>query len=59
MTEADRREYTLRWAKALWQSQIQAGFCSTPRPITSEMTETMLRAAAAAVAVCSDLPTWE
>jgi hypothetical protein len=45
----DREEYVVRWASALWQSQIDAGLCSTPEPITLEMKAALRRAAEAAV----------
>lgn len=58
MTQNERDEYILRWAKALWQSQIDSGHATTSEPITENMREMMLQAAAAAVAVVDYLPVW-
>jgi hypothetical protein len=47
-------EYVERWSKAIWQSQIDAGYCSTPEPITIRMKAVMRRAAEAAVKSISE-----
>lgn len=40
-----------RVAKAIWRCEVAAGNCTTPIPITPHMSEVLMRAAAAAVAV--------
>jgi hypothetical protein len=38
-----------RWEKAIWQSQIAVGLCSTPEPLTLEWKVAMRKAAEAAL----------
>jgi hypothetical protein len=52
MMDANSRESTvLRWEKAIWQSQIDVGLCTTPEPITDSFKAMLRRAAEAAADV--------
>lgn len=59
MTEDKLNSFTIRIAKAIWAAEVAAGNCSSAEPLTAEVKDSLMRAAAAAAAVLCDVPEWQ